>query len=44
MLVILDKMKEMALDERLIPAYSNVQDLSVEITKFFLYGIFNENN
>jgi AcrR family transcriptional regulator len=42
MLVILDKMREMALDDRLIPVYNNVQDLSVEITKFFLYGIFNE--
>jgi AcrR family transcriptional regulator len=42
LLVILDKMREMALDNRLIAEYGNVQDLSVEITKFFLYGIFDE--
>ncbi|KAA6314500.1 hypothetical protein EZS27_034893, partial [termite gut metagenome] len=39
---LLDKMKEIALDDRVIAAYSNVQVLSMEITKFFLYGLFDE--
>jgi AcrR family transcriptional regulator len=42
MLVLLDKMQEAALDDRVIAAYRDVQDMVVEITKFFLYGISNE--
>ncbi|MDR2026492.1 MAG: TetR/AcrR family transcriptional regulator [Prevotellaceae bacterium] len=42
MLVILDKIREMTFDERIIAAYGSVQDMAVEITKFFLYGICNE--
>ncbi|KAA6300119.1 MAG: hypothetical protein EZS26_003737 [Candidatus Ordinivivax streblomastigis] len=42
LLALLDKMKEIALDDRVIAAYSNVQVLSMEITKFFLYGLFDE--
>jgi hypothetical protein len=44
LLVILDKLREMALDERMIAAYDNAQEIAVEITKFFLYGIFDEQN
>ncbi|KAA6340551.1 HTH-type transcriptional repressor KstR2 [termite gut metagenome] len=42
LLALLDKMKDIALDDRVIAAYSNVQILLMEITKFFLYGIFDE--
>ncbi|MDR3340341.1 MAG: TetR/AcrR family transcriptional regulator [Candidatus Symbiothrix sp.] len=42
MLVILDKMQEMSLDDRVIAAYSDMQVAAMEITKFFLYGIFDE--
>jgi AcrR family transcriptional regulator len=42
MMVILDKMQEMAFDERLLKTYDSVQELCMEITKFFLYGIFEE--
>jgi AcrR family transcriptional regulator len=42
MLVLLDKMQEAALDDRVIAAYRDVQEMSMEITKFFLYGISNE--
>jgi AcrR family transcriptional regulator len=44
MLVILDKIREMAFDDRLIAEYNNVQNLSMEITKFFMYGIFDERD
>jgi hypothetical protein len=44
LLVILDKLREMALDERMIAAYDNAQEIAVEITKFFLYGIFEEQS
>ena len=42
LLVILDKMQEIALDNRLLAVYDNAQDMALEITKFFLYGIFEE--
>jgi hypothetical protein len=42
MLVILDKMQEILLDDRVIAAYSDVQVSTIEITKFFLYGISDE--
>ena len=42
LLVILDKMQEIALDNRVLAVYDNAQDMALEITKFFLYGIFEE--
>jgi hypothetical protein len=42
MIVILDKIQEICFDERVIAAYPNVQDMTMEVTKFFLYGISDE--
>jgi AcrR family transcriptional regulator len=42
LLVILDKLQDIAFDNRVLAAYDNTQDLTMEITKFFLYGIFEE--
>ena len=42
LLVVMDKMQEVALDQRVLAAYANAQDMTLDITKFFLYGIFGE--
>jgi hypothetical protein len=42
MLVILDKMQEIVIDDRLQSTYPNMEALTSEISKFFLYGIFDE--
>ena len=42
LLMLLDKMQEVALDDRVLAAYPNAQELTKEITKFFLYGISDE--
>jgi AcrR family transcriptional regulator len=42
LLVVMDRMPEIAFDHRLLAAYDNAQDLAMDITKFFLYGIFEE--
>ncbi|MDR2764409.1 MAG: TetR/AcrR family transcriptional regulator [Tannerella sp.] len=44
MLVLLDKMQELALDDRVLATCGNLQDLVVEITKLFLYGIMENEN
>jgi AcrR family transcriptional regulator len=43
LVIILDKLYETATDARLQHAYTNLQQMTVELTKFFLYGIVNSN-
>jgi AcrR family transcriptional regulator len=43
LVVLLDKLYEITLDHRLQHAYTNLQQMTVELTKFFLYGIVNSN-
>ncbi len=41
LLVIFDKIQELAGDERVLKAYDNVQEMTREISNFFIYGIAN---
>jgi len=42
-LYLLQKTREMALDENLAKHYDTTQDLVMEITRFFFYGILEQN-
>ncbi len=42
LMIIFDKMQEIAGDERILKAYDNVEDMTREIANFFIYGISNE--
>jgi AcrR family transcriptional regulator len=39
LIALLDKMQELAFDDRVLHTYKTANDMGIEITKFFLYGV-----